>query len=412
MTAKKQPSKQNQSTVNDPMLTGAPSRQLQSALGTTLSPYAAAYYKKDPTKPVADKPSRRALYKKIAKRGALVLVVLLVLVGGWLGYKLVLNSGKVFGGNILGLLHPTKLKGEDVGRVNILLAGNSADDPGHGGASLTDSIMLVSIDTHNNTAFLLSIPRDLWVNIPNNGYAKINTAYVDGEADKFTASGFPSGGMGQLEQVVSSDFGVPINYYALVNYTAFRDTVNAVGGVDVNIQSTDPRGLYDPNIAVADGGPLKLANGVQHLNGQTALNLARARGDSYYSYGFPASDFDRTTHQRQLLVALKSKIGSTSTLANPIKISSLLDAIGKNITTDFSTSEASRLYQISNKINNSKITSVSLNAYQGKNYLASYTGYGGQSALIPAAGITNFSDIQQLLDKLSVVPSPTPAPKK
>jgi LCP family protein required for cell wall assembly len=415
MTAKKLPPRRSQSTVKDPMLRGAPSSRLQSALGTTLSPYAAAYYKTDPnkpSKPVAQKTSRRPLYKKIAKRSALILLVLAVLVGGWLGWKLAVNSGKIFGGSVFGLLHPTKLKGEDIGRVNILLAGNSADDPNHGGAQLTDSIMLVSIDTKNNTAFLLSIPRDLWVKVPNQGYAKINTAYVAGEADKFSASGYPNGGMGELEQIVSADFGIPIDYYALVNYTAFRDTVNAVGGVDVTIQSSDPRGLYDPNIAVADGGPLKMRNGIQHLNGQQALNLARSRGDSYRSYGFPASDFDRTNHQRQLLVALKSRMSSASTLSNPIKISSLLDAVGKNITTDFSTGQASRLYQIANKINNGNIASVSLNAYQGKDYLTSYTGYGGQSALIPAAGITNFSDIQQLLDKLSVVPTPTPTTKK
>jgi polyisoprenyl-teichoic acid--peptidoglycan teichoic acid transferase len=389
------------------MQNGAPSGELQAALGTTLSPYAAAYYQQNQTSVPISQKDRRTLYKKIAKRIALTLLVLAIITGGWLGWKFVVNTGKVFGGNIFGLLHPTKLSGEDVGRVNILLAGNSADDPGHGGASLTDSIMIVSIDTRNNTAFLLSIPRDLWVNVSGNGYEKINEAYVDGQANHFSASGYPNGGMGQLEQVVSTDLGIPINYYALVNYTAFRDTVNAVGGVDVTIQSSDPRGLYDPNIAIADGGPLKMGNGLQHLNGQQALNLARARGDSYRSYGFPASDFDRTTHQRQLLVALKSKIGSASTLSNPIKVSSLLDAVGKNITTDFNTGEASRLYQITQKINNSKITSVSLNNYQGKNYLASYTGSGGQSALIPAAGKSNYSAIQQLLDTLTVVPTPT-----
>jgi len=392
------------------MQTGAPSGELQAALGTTLSPYAAAYFEQGKAGAQIDKPARKAKLKQVAKRAALVLLVLLILVGGWLGWKVIHNSGKVFGGNIFGFLHPTKLKGEDTGRVNILLAGNSADDPGHGGASLTDSIMIVSIDVKNNTAYLLSIPRDLWVYVPNSGYEKINEAYVDGQANHFSASNFPNGGMGQLEQIVSNNFGITLDYYALVNYTAFRDTVNAVGGVDVNIQSPDSRGLFDPNIAVTDGGPLKLSNGLHHLNGQVALNLARARGDSYYSYGFPASDFDRTTHQRQLLVALKTKVSSLGTLSNPFKVSSLLDAVGKNVTTDFNTGEASRLYQIMGKVNNNNITSVSLNGYKGKNYLASYTGYGGQSALIPAAGVTNYTAIQKLVDQLSVVPTPTPKP--
>ncbi|HEY5152631.1 MAG TPA: hypothetical protein VII55_01525, partial [Candidatus Saccharimonadales bacterium] len=100
------------------------------------------------------------------KRVALTLAVVVLLIGGWLGGKFAYNAHKLFGGNIFSVLTTTKLKGENNGRVNILLAGNSADDPGHDGANLTDSIMLISIDTRQNKAFLLSIPRDLWVHVP------------------------------------------------------------------------------------------------------------------------------------------------------------------------------------------------------------------------------------------------------
>src|SRR5665213_1561264 len=98
------------------------------------------------------------------------------------------------------------------------------------------SIILLSMNTTSKTGYMLSIPRDLYVNIPGFGYAKINEAYQDG-------------GIGLLEQVVSSDFQVPIDYYALINYASVRDTVNALGGITVNIASQDPRGLYDPNIS-------------------------------------------------------------------------------------------------------------------------------------------------------------------
>jgi LCP family protein required for cell wall assembly len=246
----------------------------------------------------------------------------------------------------------------------------------------------------------------MYVAIPGHQHQKINAVYEDGEADKFSAGGLPGGGIGLMEQVIQQDFGVSLNYYALIDYAALRDAVNAVGGVMVNIQSPDRRGLYDPNIAIADGGPLKLANGPQALNGQVALNLSRARGDSYYSYGFPQSDFNRTEHQRQLLVALKTKVASAGTLSNPFKVGELLDSLGSNVKTDLSTNEASRLYQIMKKVDNSKITSLSLNDINGKNYLRSYVGAGGQSALVPASGLDNYTQIQNLIDGLLVVPAP------
>jgi LCP family protein required for cell wall assembly len=336
------------------------------------------------------------------KRTALTLALLVLLVGGWLGFKFVYNAHKLFGGNIFSVLTTTKLKGENSGRVNILLAGNSADDVGHNGGNLTDSIMLISIDTRHNKAFLLSIPRDLWVRIPNNGHQKINAAYVDGQADDFNAKGYPSGGMGQLEQIVSQNFGIPINYYALVDYTALRAAVNDVGGIQINIQSDDPRGLYDPSIDYATHGPLvRLTNGVHTLNGEQALDLARARGDAYGSYGFAGSDFERTQNQREMLVALKSKAVSAGVLANPAKLSSLFDTIGSNVKTDFKLGEVHRLYDITKQINGKNIQSLSLNQANGKNLLTSYAAPDGESALIPAAGRDDFSDIQAFLKRLT-----------
>jgi LCP family protein required for cell wall assembly len=330
----------------------------------------------------------------------MVFGVLLMLIGGFLTAKFIWNAHKIFGGNIFGVLSTTRLKGEDVGRVNILLAGNSADDVGHNGGQLTDSIMLISIDTRNNKAFMMSIPRDLYVKIPGNGHSKINSAYVYGEEDGFDESGYPKGGMGLLQKTVEDNLGIDINYYALVNYKALRQAVDAVGGIDYTVKSSDPRGLYDPNIDYKTHSPLvKLTNGPHHLNGQQALNLARARGDSYNSYGFAASDFDRTEHQRELIVALKGKAATAGVIANPAKISSLADAIGSNVKTDFSLSEVRRLYDISKKIPSKNITSVGLNEADGKNLLISYTAPGGQSALIPAAGLDDFSDIQAFLKR-------------
>lgn len=343
--------------------------------------------------------TKRFRQKFTLKRFVLTLVTIVVAIGLWVGGTFVYNAHKLFGGNIFGVLHTTHLKGEDTGRVNILLAGNSADDAGHNGGQLTDSIMLLSIDTKNNKAFMLSIPRDLWVDIGDNGHQKINAAYPDGEDSDFSADGYPSGGMGQLEQVIEEDFGLSINYYALVNYTAFRDAVNAVGGIDITIASDNPYGIYDASIQ--DGTrnqPLvKLSNGVHHLNGIQALNLARARGDAYGSYGFAGSDFDRTMHQRQMLVALKTKAVSAGVITNPAKLTSLSNAIGNNVKTDMNISEFRRLYDLTKSIDGGALQSLSLNDVNGKNLLMSYAAPGGQSALAPAAGVDDFDDIQTFI---------------
>lgn len=348
---------------------------------------------------------RRTNWKKVVKRTAAISAIFLLLAGGWMGWKLFSNSGKVFGGdsNILGFLNATKLKGEDKGRVNFLLAGVSTDDPGHGGANLTDSVMLVSIDTTNKKAFMLSIPRDLWVNIPSYGHSKINAANAYGDSDNFTSPGYPDGGMGLLAKVVSENFEMPIHYYAKINYGAFRDAVNAVGGIDVKIESSDPRGLYDPNISKAEGGPLKLPNGVQHLDGQTALNLARARGnptpDGRYGYGYEQSDFTRTKHQRMMLVAIKDKVTSGGVITNPLKIGELFDVVGKNMKTDLQPGEVRRIYDLSKQIKSSDILSLSLNDADGVNLLASYRTPDGASALVPAAGVDDYSDINAYIKK-------------
>jgi len=349
-------------------------------------------------------PKKRRL-RGITKRGALIILALFMISAGWLGWKVYRNTAKVFGNNnplhVLSAFKPVPLKGQDEGRVNILLAGNSSDAEAHGGASLIDSIMLVSVNTRENTAFMLSIPRDLWVNVPGAGYGKINTT---GAVEGFSENGFPKGGIGALEKTLSTNLGVDIHYYSLVNYTAFKDAVNSVGGIDVNVQSADKRGLYDPSFRAHEGGPLKLPNGPNHLSGQMALNLARARGDPYNgvagAYGFPQSDFDRTNHQRMMMLALKDKAISAQVLSNPSKVGKLMDSIGNNVKTDFQLNELTSLFHLMKGVNTANIQSLSLNNADGKNLLVNYTAPGGQSALAPAMGPEDFSGIKAYISKV------------
>jgi LCP family protein required for cell wall assembly len=228
-----------------------------------------------------DKPPKKHSGKKIFLRSFLTILLLAIIGSGYVGWKFVTNEVKVFGWNGLwSLFDPGPLDSQD-GRVNVLLAGDSVGrTDGGGGQQLTDSIMIVSINTQNHTAFLISVPRDLYVNIPGFGSSKINATAEDGASNYGNQPSYGKNGMGLLEQVVSSDFGIPIDYYALIDYNAFQSAVDAVGGINVTIQSTDPRGLYDPSaISPTNHAPLvDLTNGEHELNGQEALDLARARG--------------------------------------------------------------------------------------------------------------------------------------
>ena len=341
--------------------------------------------------------------KKVVSTIISILLILGV-IGAVFGANLLSKLDKVLHGNLFSdasaFLNTQPLKGESSGRVNILLAGNSADDVGHNGGNLTDSIMIVSIDTTTHNAFMLSIPRDLWVNIPTMGHQKINAAIT---VSDFSSPGYPSNGMGQLEQIIQTQLGIPIHYYVLVDYAALRDAANAVGGIPVNIQSSDPRGLYDPSIDFTTNGPLvKLSNGWHTLNGQQALNFARARGDAYGSYGYELSDFARTQNQRLMLVSLAQKAKSTGVITNPIKITSLFSAFSNNIKTDMTLNNVLRFAQITKPID--------LNAIQSEGF--SYTGdnpllkgrvdpVSGQDALVPSLGVDNFTALTQYYEQLT-----------
>lgn len=364
-----------------------------------LPRYYSTYSQKKASAARGPQPKKRWTRKRKVITSTLTALCLLIGVGAWYGSSLIANLDKAFHGNIFSDVHAifssTKLKGEDQGRVNILLAGDSADDPNHAGANLTDSIMIVSIDTRNHTGFLLSVPRDMWVDVPGWGHEKINAA---NEVTGFNQAGYPRGGMGQLQQIVQTDLGIPIDYYALIDYSAFKQAVDTVGGISINIQSPDPRGIYDAYTH------LKLPNGLVNLSGQEALDLARARGDNAagdVSYGLPQSDFDRTQHQRQMLQALVQKAQSAGVLGNPIKVSQLFSAFGNNVHTDLNLQDVLRFIQITKGMNITHLQSISY-SYGGKTALLSdYTSPDGQESLIPSQGLDDFGQLQQYYQQLT-----------
>ncbi|MBI1857248.1 LCP family protein [Candidatus Saccharibacteria bacterium] len=340
--------------------------------------------------PVA-KPKKHRNWKKIIKRSSLALIVLTLLLGGFLFAKGYWKLHKVFrgGGGAIGLeenVDPTRLKGEGDGRVNVLLLGIGGD--GHEGPDLSDTILIASIDPIQKTAALLSIPRDLWVKPAGYGYMKINSVYANNKysalAKKMNEKDAVEFGLSALDKEVEKDFGITMNYHALVDARGFEQAINTVGGVDVNVDaaSTVHEVLWD------DIGnktyTLDVKQGQQHFDGRRATFYARSRHAS------PRGDFDRTERQRLLILALKNKIFSLGTFSNPIKISKLIDDFGDRISVNMKVNEMLRLYDLGKDIGNI----ASLGLADPPNNFVTTDNINGISIVRPRAGLMDFSEIQ------------------
>lgn len=343
------------------------------------------------------KQSKDRNWKKISKRTALGLAVTVILVGGVLFGKGFWKLKDVFRGGSEGAaalqdnVDPTQLRGEGDGRVNILLLGKGGD--GHTAPDLTDTILLASIDPLAKEAALLSIPRDLYVETDDHGSMKINAVYataknsvlhgrrVDNQEQAAEAAGFAA-----IRDTVEDSMGVPVHYHVMVDFEAFQKAIDTVGGVTIEA----PEALYDSNVAWENGGSSRLAvAGTNHFNGHQALLYARSR------MGSARGDFDRAERQRLILLALKDKVLSVGTFSNPLKISQLLDAFGSHVSTDLSLNEVMRLYDLSREIDGSKIASIGL--ADPPNDYVSTANIGGQSVVVPKAGIGNFKEIQHFV---------------
>jgi LCP family protein required for cell wall assembly len=338
---------------------------------------------------VADhKKKKRGISKRrrVIKRTMLALVSLAVIGGAFFALRLYFLERHVLrgGGRAPALAENVdinKLKGEGDGRINVLLLGNGG--PGHDAPDLTDTILLASIDPINHNTALLSIPRDLWVKIPGDGYQKINAAFVYGkqQAKGKTEAQKDEAGLELLDKTLSPIIGVPIHYHTVVNFTAFKQTVNAIGGVSVNVPET----LYDPTMAWENhGNPYLAMKGQQTFNGDKALIYARSRETS--------SDFARGQRQRMLIVAIKDKTFSLGTFSNPVKVSGLLSSLGNNVYTDFSLDDLTHLYKIVGKIPSNNITSLDL--VTPPHNLVTTGNMNGLSIVQPRAGLFDYSAIQ------------------
>lgn len=239
------------------------------------------------------------------------------------------------------VFNPTeKLAGENKGRVNILLLGIGGK--GHSGGDLTDTIMVASVKPGTNEASLLSIPRDLYVKIPNtNKSSKINAVKFLGDKSR------EKNGIELLKQTVSEVSGLDIHYYIQLDFSGFIKIVDDLEGIDVYLKND----INDPAYPNFNRGydPFYIKKGWHHLDGATALKVARSRHSTM-------GDFDRIERQQDIIKAVKQKAFEKYSEFDVFTLKKVFDSMGNNLRTDLQLKEFPRFYKIAGKIKNHKIT--------------------------------------------------------
>jgi len=175
-------------------------------------------------------------------------------------------------------------------RVTVLVMGLDYRDWEAGDPPRSDTMVLFTLDPLTNTAGMLSIPRDMWVNIPGYDYAKINTAYFLGEVYNL-----PGGGPGLAVETVKQFLGVPINYYAQVDFGAFVRFIDELGGVNITVEEPMTIAILGTNKKV------NLEPGEYNLPGDHALAYARNRKTD-------GGDFDRARRTQQVILGVRNRI--------------------------------------------------------------------------------------------------------
>ena len=182
-------------------------------------------------------------------------------------------------------------------RITIAFFGlRGGENSGEGCPNCTDTILLLSVDPLTRTAGMLSVPRDLWVNIPGFGYSRINTAWTLGEAARL-----PGGGPGLAMKTITQLIGLPIHYYVQVDFDTFVSVIDQIGGIDIY---SDEKLKLDPLGSGKDHFVLTCC-GLRHLDGRRALAYARCREESQ---GCSGGDFGRARRQQKVVWAVRDKV--------------------------------------------------------------------------------------------------------
>ncbi|MBI2954649.1 MAG: LCP family protein [Chloroflexi bacterium] len=291
-------------------------------------------------------------------------------------------------------------------RIGFVLLGYGGG--GHDGAYLTDSMMVVIADPRQKTLALLSIPRDSWVPMLFDGktavYGKLNTAYAFARdpslypkrLERYTGS---RGAGSFVVDTLSRILGVPISNYLGLDFDGFRQMINAVGGIEVNVPASfAARYPANDNPAIDPSWKIVRFNkGVERMNGERAIQFARARESiDNISEG---SDFARSRRQRIIMEAFKTRLFEPGGL---IQLPQILTIAARHVDTDYAITDVGQLRDF---ILDWKNVQVFQTAVTGANYLQEGTGYNGAYVLVPGAADRSWAQIRAFTRKLWADPA-------
>jgi polyisoprenyl-teichoic acid--peptidoglycan teichoic acid transferase len=318
---------------------------------------------------------RRWTGRRILKYAVLTLLALLLIFGG-----LALHRLYDFGSAISTQAPLSTQTGYMSGgqRVNVVVLGYGGS--GHDGAYLTDSLMVISLVPSSGATTLVSVPRDLWVQVPPSSgqYAKINTAYADGLANGY--GGYPAGaaaGGFEAANKVTDVLGMPVNYWLTIDFSGFRKLVDSLGGVDINVPTgftanypANDNPQINPNWKV-----IQFKAGEQHMNGEQAIEYARAR--YVIQPASEGSDFARSARQQLLIRAILDRVRQVGAWPGLL---SATDALQGAMYTNLSLAD---LMLFSRKLDLSHAARIGLT---DQNVLVDAQSSDGQDILLPASG--------------------------
>lgn len=294
------------------------------------------------------------------------------------------NEG--FFSQLRGLANPPEkpLRGEEQDRINVIILGVGGE--GHAGSQLADTLIVASYQPSTKKAALLSIPRDLVVEIPGYGYRKIN------HANAFAEEQGPRGnGAVVTSAVIQKLLGAPMHYFVRVDFGGFEQVIDDLGGIDVDVE----RSFVDSEYPTENFGyqTIRFEAGRQHFSGADALKYVRSR----HGNNGEGSDFARSKRQQTVIVAFKKKVFSLETVFNPTRIANGLETLGEHVVTSFAPWELMKLANIGKNVDTSAITSRVLDT-SPEGLLVNAVGLDGAYILEPRA--KDYSEIQNAFANL------------
>ncbi|EKD92527.1 MAG: putative transcription regulator [uncultured bacterium] len=330
-----------------------------------------------------------------------IAIVMLTLLGK-AGWKVITLAEEFSFKEVVLSAFSEKIKTDEENHTNILLLGTG--NATHSGANLTDTMIVASIDHDLKWVSMLSIPRDFYVTIPElYGGNRVNSIFeLYAEQAMFQENLTEEAAYQKAYEVLAKNIseitGIPIHYYARIDFDAFVEVVDSIEGIDVNIQED----IVDPFYPAEDGTlgyqTFSIKKGPHHLDGKTALKYVRSRKTS--------SDFARANRQQEVLQAIKEKALSLGVLTNASKLKDLYDAFNSNFDTNLNWSEMVYLAKLASKMGRESVSSWVLSddplSAGGFLYTPERELYGGAYVLVPYQ--SDYKDIRTFADLVLMHP--------